>query len=237
MNAQPCDSPPNPSPVKAIGENPPVCSRSSRSALLAILKMKTMKAIQYLPALCLLTFTGCNSTTMTVDSYDGRTGRSDRKVYSKFYDAGVWLVPNHIGMSVVVDHEKTRIPIVHGVQQSLGALGPSDSYATGKVTIYIWNGHTQALPVKILRVSSKGESVSPNQVINAQPKTRTGDAVGRLRVFGYGTEIPIRVEYELNGKRSTVALTLPRRTEDELRKYFGPNGNPPYPWYDTNSSQ
>lgn len=196
-----------------------------------------MKATQYLQALFLLAFVGCSSTTMTVDSYDGRTGHSDRKVYSKYYDAGVWLVPHHLGMSVVVDHEKTRIPVVYGVQQSLGALGPSDSYATGKVTVYLWNGDTQAHSVRILRVSSRGESLSPNQVINAKPKTKTGDAVGRLKIFDSGTEIPIKVEYELNGKRATVALTLPRRTEHELRRYFGPNGNPPYPWYDAARKQ
>jgi hypothetical protein len=175
---------------------------------------------------------------MSVDTFDGRTGRSGRTMYSKYYDAGVWLVPKHLGMSVVVDHEKTRIPIVSGVQQSLGALGPSDSYANGKVTVYLWNFDDQAHPVKILRVSSGREAFTPNgAVINAVPLKKTGEAIGNLKISNYGTGMDVAVEYELNGKRSTVDLKLARRTDEELFRYFGPNGNPPYPWCVVGSRQ
>lgn len=170
---------------------------------------------------------------MSVDTFDGRTGQSSRAIYSKYYDAGAWLIPKHLGMSVVVDHEKTRIPVASGVQQSLGALGPSDSYANGKVTVYLWNFDDQPHPVKILRVSSGREAFTPNgKVINAVPQQKTGEAVGDLKIFNYGTDMHITVQYELNGKRATTELKLARRTEEELARYFGPNGNPPYPWYD-----
>ena len=190
-----------------------------------------MKAPQSLIAILLLTLVGCSSTTMTVDSFDGHTGQATHKVYSKYYDAGAWIVPKHLGMSIVVDHEKTRIPIVAGVQQSLGALGPNDSYANGKVTIYLWNFDSKAHQVKILRITSTGQSFTPHrQVFNALPKQKTADAVGNLRIFDSGTSIPIEVQYELDGKRATIELKVVRRTDDELFRYFGPNANPPYPW-------
>ena len=189
-----------------------------------------MNAIHDLLAISLLTLAGCSSTTMTVDSTDA-TGQSTRKVYAKYYDAASWLAPKHLGLSVVVDHQKTRIPIVSGVQQSLGALGPSDSNANGKVTVYLWNFDSQPHPVTILGVTSGGQSFTPSRkVINALPKQKTGDAVGNFKIFDSGTSIPIKVQYELNGKRATVELKLARRTEEELFRYFGPNGNPPYPW-------
>jgi len=191
-----------------------------------------MKIFPYLLIASLFVLSGRSSTTMTDDSYDGRTGKSTHKVYTKYYDAGTWLIPKHLGIVAVVDHEKTRMPIVSGVQQSLGALGPADSYAMGKVTIYIWNFDSQSVPVKILRVTSGSEVITlENGVINALPKTKTGGVAGELKIFDSGTELPIMIEYELNGKRSKINLILPRRTEEDLAKYFGPkNGISPYPW-------
>jgi hypothetical protein len=40
-----------------------------------------------------------------------------------------WIIPNHLGASVAGDHMKRRIPVVYGVLQSMGALGPGDSDA------------------------------------------------------------------------------------------------------------
>lgn len=177
-------------------------------------------------------FSGCSSTYMSVDSYNVVTGQSTHKVYTKYYDAGAWLVPKHLGMVVVVDHEKTRIPILYGAQQSLGALGPSDCEAMGKFTIYIWNFDKIGFDVKILRITSGAETISLNNAfINAYPETKTGAEAGRLKIFDSATELPVRVEYELHGKRSKIDFVLPRRTEEELKLYFSPGGIPPYPWH------
>ena len=161
-----------------------------------------------------------------MDSSSGRT------VYSKYYDAGDWLISQHLGMSVVVDHEKTEIPIIHGVQQSIGALGPSDSYANGKVTIYIWNRDRESHQVKIVRVSSRQEVLEPKEkeFVGLEGQ-RTGGEVGSMQISNYGTEIPIKIEYQLDGKAGQIELTLARRTNDDLKKYFGPGGMPPYPWF------
>jgi hypothetical protein len=191
-----------------------------------------MKTFGYLLAMSVFMLAGCNYGSMSQYSYDAEKGKYTTKLYSKYYDAGVWLIPKHLGMSVVVDHEKTEVPILHGVQASLGALTPSDLSANGKVTIYIWNMDTAPHNVKIVRVTSRSESFSVgDKVINAIPKNRSGGAVGNIGISNYGTDIPIKVEYELNGKRGTAELKLLRRTFDELKLYFGPRGKPPYPWY------
>jgi|GEM_PF-7083611 hypothetical protein len=63
---------------------------------------------------------------MTVRTYDGATGKSETTQYSKYYDAGDWIIEGKLGMSVVVDHEKKNIPVLHGLQRSIGALGPGE---------------------------------------------------------------------------------------------------------------
>jgi hypothetical protein len=63
---------------------------------------------------------------------------------------------------------------------------------------------------------------------------RSGGEVGYIDIFNYGTTIPLKVEYEIDGKPAVMELTLARRTDEEMRKYFGPDGVPPYPWYHDN---
>lgn len=188
---------------------------------------------------CVLVLAGCNAGSMVHDQYDPKTGQLSRTVYSKYYDAGDWIIPHHLGMSVVVDHEKTEIPVLHGIQQSIGALGPSDSYARGKITVYIWNRDPEKHHVKIVRVSAtRSLDDSPNNFVEPQGKEfigitgeRTGGEIGYIDIFNYGTAIPLKVEYEINGKPAAMELTLVRRTDEEIRRYFGPGGTPPYPWY------
>jgi hypothetical protein len=145
-----------------------------------------MSANQCLLAVFSIFIAGCSSSTMTVDSFDGSTGKSTHKVYSKYYDAGAWAVPKRLGMSVVVDHEKRRVPVASDVQQSLGALGPGDSFAIGKVTVYVWNFDSQPHAVTIRRVTSGGESFAPaSKTITAAPHQKNGDEVGHFRIFNY----------------------------------------------------
>ena len=93
-----------------------------------------MKLTPHLLALVSLTLVSCATQdgSMVVDSHNGQTGQSGRKVYSKYYDDGAWLTPGHLGLSVVVDHEKASIPVVSGVQQSMGALTPQRQLGQGQ---------------------------------------------------------------------------------------------------------
>jgi hypothetical protein len=175
---------------------------------------------------------------MTVRSFEGATGKSETKQYSKYYDAGDWAIRGKLGMSVVVDHEKKTIPVIHGAKQFLGALGPDDTEATGKVTIYLWNGSETEYSVGIQEVISRDNirkmSTPPLKV---EPKSRPGVEIGQIAISNYGLEIPMTVNYQIDGKSYSTSFNLKRRTVDELRIFFGPGGSPPYPWYDEKGSR
>lgn len=180
-----------------------------------------------------LFLTGCSGGTMSEDSYDARTGVATHKLYSKYYDAGTWLVPKQLGISVVVDHEKTYVPVLSGLQQSLGLLGPGGLSADGKVTVYLWNFDQGTIPVRFVRVVAwRSPQPLEAKTIVALPKQKTGGVLGTIQISNYGTEIPIKVECEVSRTRKTVELKLVRRTFQELNGYFKPGGaKPPYPWY------
>jgi len=181
-------------------------------------------------AFCLAT-SACSSTRMIESTYDSSTNQYSSKVYSKYYDAGDWLVPNTLGASVVGDHVKRRVPILHGVQQSLGALGPGDSDAQAKITIYLWNFGDSSQIVSDIQLSSNGQSLSARSTpISALPKERTKVDLGLIDIFDSGKKIPVVMTYTVNGKRIKQSLVLVRRTEDELKSFYGTRGNLPYPW-------
>jgi uncharacterized protein YceK len=179
----------------------------------------------------LLGLAGCSTNSMTVSSYDGATGKAETRYYSKYYDAGDWATKGEIGISVVIDHDKTTVPVLHGLQQSMGALGPGDLEANGKVTIYLWNTTAENREIALRKFTSRPDIIELKGAVNVlPPKSRTGGLIGTIPISNYGTEIPVEVEYAVNGKIETLSLTLARRTYDDLKKYFGPEGTPPYPW-------
>jgi hypothetical protein len=194
-----------------------------------------MKDLHLASIALILSLAGCNNGSMTSSAYDGATGKGETKFYSKYYDAGDWISIGEVGLSVVVDHEKTVVPILHGIQTSLGALGPSDLEATGKVTLYNWNASDAKRQVIIKKVTSQQHTIQmKGKPVTLEPRSRSGGEIGSFPIPNYGTEIPVTVTYELDGKPGVLSLKLTRRTHEELKRYFGPNGRPPYPWYNQN---
>lgn len=181
---------------------------------------------------CLWTLSACSSTTLIETTYDSSTNEHSTRVYTKYYDAGDWLVPDQLGASVAADHMKRRVPIVYGVQRSMGALGPDDSYARAKITIYLWNFTDSSKEVSDIQLTSGGQSLQiDRKPISAAPRTRTQIDMGVIDVFDSAKNIRVNVIYTVNGERLEQSLNLTRRTRDELRTLFGPNGRLPYPWH------
>ena len=53
---------------------------------------------------------------------------------------------------------------------------------------------------------------------------------GRVPVESYGKSEEIRMTYKLAGKTRSRTFRLARRTEEEMKQYFGKGGKPPYPF-------
>jgi hypothetical protein len=190
-----------------------------------------MKLPSYFALLVLPVLTACNSGNMTVSSFDGQTGTGTTTEYSKYYDKGVWLLNEKLGLEVVVDHQKLTIPVAHGVAQSLGALGPSDSLASGKLTLYLWNFDSQAHEVVLQKVVVPSGSLDfNNQKISAQPNDRTGIEAGSFPISNYGKSISCKLEVQVDGRAQRLQIELPRFTTTQQKAYYSPGGHLPHPW-------
>lgn len=184
--------------------------------------------LKSLPLLLLgsLFISSCNVGSMT------ETSSSGTKTYSKYYDAGEWLLKDKIGIQLVVEHRKIQIPVVYGIQRSIGALGPDDMSADGQVTIAVVNTTEQSHTIRVDRIVADGKELqNKRHDIPVNPKSTAAGLIGTARISNYATEIPIKVDYVLDGKKGHIQLNLPRRTYDELKRYYGPKGTPPYPWF------
>lgn len=178
---------------------------------------------------------------MSEFAHDAQSGRKELREYSKFYDAGDWLLEGKLGLQLAITQEKTFIPVLYDIQKGLdaigvpGVLGESDQNATGVITFYLVNLELQNRPLRLLRVSSGAREATPTVVrdIIAGARTQTRIDMGSVPILNYGKEVKLSVEYELGGITNVKSFVLKRRTDKEIEEYFSRNGRPPYPWYRT----
>ncbi len=176
-----------------------------------------------------LGLTGCaQSGSMIVEGADSGGG-ARRTTYSKYFDAGEWLIPDKLGISVVVDNDT---PVS---QQVFGGLKGTDSFGVGTVTVYFWNLEKQPRTANSIRVSHKGRTLehTADFKIGPGPFTRTQHVAGTVPFFAYAIDLKLGVAVEIDGQILQKEVTVLRRTSAEMKKYFGPGGEPPYPWFDT----
>jgi hypothetical protein len=169
-------------------------------------------------SITLLAMLGACSTDGQMTSGTG----SNQIIYSKYYDTGFWLEEGKLGLQVVTDHEPTS--------------GANAALASGKITIYLINLEQKPTEVRSLVISDKQgkvKSLPEEQAVTAKARSRTKAALGQLRIFNYGESLDLIVQYELaNGTKQTKEILLKRRTVQEIEKYFGAKGKPPYPWFE-----
>lgn len=192
---------------------------------------KTFPGLRLFMSGLLILLAGCNAGTMTVGHYDGTTGEASKTVYSKYYDNGDWLLKDKLGLVILVDHDKKVIPVAHGTAQALGALGPRDSLASGKLSIVLWNFDSVPHQVKFKRMMVPSGSLDfQNEVVTAAPHKETETEAGSFPIFNYGTSIHVTLEVEVGGKPRRIELDLLRRTQAQLNQYFSDGAARPYPW-------
>jgi hypothetical protein len=158
---------------------------------------------------------------MIADTNEGRT------VYSKYFDGADWLIPDGLGITVVVDNDT---PLS---RQMFGNFQGKDGDGDGTVTVYFWNIGKQKHAATALRVAcdrEKIERTTPME-IGPGPFARTGYKLGTVWFFTYAHELKVTVNVDIDGQAIERQFTAFRRTVPELKKYFGPQGTPPYPWF------
>ena len=178
-----------------------------------------------------LMLNGCNAGTMTVGHYDGTTGEASKTVYSKCYDNGDWLLKDKLGLVILVDHEKKVIPVAHSTAQALGALGPRDSLASGKLSFTLWNFDSVPHQVKFKRMTVPSGTLDfQNEVFSVGPHEEMERQAGSFPIFNYGTSIHVTLEVEVAGKPRRIELDLQRRTKAQQDQFFSAGAARPYPW-------
>ncbi|OGQ78958.1 MAG: hypothetical protein A3F90_09000 [Deltaproteobacteria bacterium RIFCSPLOWO2_12_FULL_60_19] len=171
---------------------------------------------------------------MVKKRYDGKSETIETRVYTKYFDAGGWLEEGKLGLQVVVEQEKSAVPLLYSLHQMTGIFGSSEAEARGNVTLVFWNLDSEERTVKVMGVKNlrQPSAITTRQTVKAIGRKRSPLNAGVLKMLDSATEFKVEVEYELDGAAGKKEFLLKRRTEDELAKYFGPDGRPPYPWFE-----
>jgi hypothetical protein len=171
---------------------------------------------------------------MVKKHYDGKSETIETGVYTKYFDAGGWLDDGKLGLQVVVEQEKSAVPLLYSLHQMTGIFGSSDLEARGNVTLVFWNLDSEERTVKVVGVKNlrQPSAIATQQTVKAIGRKRSPLNAGVLKILDSATEFKVEVEYEIDGAAGKKEFLVKRRTEDELAKFFGPNGRPPYPWFE-----
>ena len=184
----------------------------------------------------ILAVAGCSTTQsqMVKKRYDGKSETIETRVYTRYFDAGDWLEEGKLGLQVVVEQEKSAVPLLYSLHQMTGIFGQSDLEARGNVTLVFWNLDSQERTVKVASVRNlrQPSAITTQQAVKAGGRKRSPLNAGVLKIPDSATEFKVEVEYEIDGAGGRKEFLLKRRTEDELARFFGPDGRPPYPWFE-----
>lgn len=174
---------------------------------------------------------GCDTSgSMEVTSYDSKSNKRTAVTYTKYFDGAEWLLTDKLGIAVAVDNDT---PIS---RQILGGLSGDDSFADGSIAVYFWNLGPETYKIRNLALKLDGDD--PKQVqaitVGAGPFVRTRLDIGSAQFFSYATKLIASVTIELDGQTIHKTITVVRRTDSDLKLYWGTPGNfPPYPWFTT----
>jgi hypothetical protein len=172
-----------------------------------------------LVTLCLfiLALSGC-VPSMQVTRYDPKTGDTSATTYAPFFATRTILVPEKVGLDLIVDLEKKLIPGLYQLQRSLGVLGPGDLNATGLFTAYVHNLTNEPLQLNITAMTHQRQPIPGTPVvISLRPDTYEKVVLGRIGIFSYATELKIEFVYSASGVTATRTLTARRLTPAEIK--------------------
>lgn len=154
---------------------------------------------------------------------DGKGGLT-KTIYSKYYDAGDWLIEHEIGVTFIVDHDHKRPALIPEWMDMKSAD------ATGHFFIELHNFTTQPVPIRISKVKLNGVDLPGESSGELEPLKTVAMQPGSVPIFNYGKSLSATVHFLIKGQSVEKTLTLPRRTESEAAKFFGRGGTPPYPF-------
>jgi hypothetical protein len=165
------------------------------------------------------TLCGCaENGSLVSTSYDSKTNQVRRVVHTKYFDGADWVIKDKLGVSVVVDNDRQI----------------DDSFAEGKFVVYLWNLSPTNYKLKSLSLKLNGNEVKKisDVVVDPGPNIRTRVNIATERIFVFATSLATEVIVELDGQTIQKKITAVRRTEEEIKRYWGtPNSFPPYPWF------
>lgn len=164
-------------------------------------------------ALIIFALSGC-TPSMQVTRYDPKTGGASTVTYAPYFATRTILVPEKIGIDLVVDLEKRVVPGLYQLQQSLGALGPGDMNATGLFTAYVHNLTNEPLQLNVTAMTHKRQLVPGTPVvITLRPDTYEKVVLGRVGISSYATDLTIEFAYSAGTVTTARTLTARRLTQ------------------------
>jgi hypothetical protein len=158
---------------------------------------------------------------MQVTQVDPKSHTTTVKAYAPYFGTRTILLPDRVGLDLVVDLEKKMIPGLYQLQQSLGALGPGDVDATGLFTAYVWNMSSEPQVLNLSTIATGGQMLPGVPiVVRLKPDSYEKIVLGRVGIFNYATELKVQISYSSDGAPIERTLHARRLTQAEIEQSY-----------------
>ncbi len=196
-----------------------------------------MRVFSYLGLLaCCFLAVSCGTSgpnSMISTTMDGKTGKTETKVFSGFYNAADWIEEGNLGLEVWIDHKKDVIPLLNSLQQATGTLGPSDMRADGLITLYFVNlqqkeRRIQNISVRTLR--NEPGSIGTQSAVG-RPRAVNRAVLGTVPISNYAQDVSLTIKFDVDGVPYEKVMKVKRLTQTEMDVFSTPGAKAPYPWF------
>lgn len=163
--------------------------------------------------------TGCSSksVSLTAQSINPKTGEMEEVKYSRVLDGKAIIVPETLGLYMLMELDEKKVSGLYGLKQSMGALGPDDIGAKAGLTFFLYNMTDRTIELDLNTIRTPNQSIRDESVhLTVPAREAIEHPVGRLSTSWYRTDMQIEFNFTYTGKTGGGTLTLQRRTTDEI---------------------
>ena len=162
----------------------------------------------------------CGAPGRIIKITNDKSGKLTATVYSDIYEVRKILIPNTLGIQILVQ-DKKRCGLGCKVKQIFSILGPDDLHSPADSLLLFFNLRAESLPVSVTSIRLQKEEILKQPIQWKLSATETKRlTISDLKIFSNATELDCELVLAVDGLPASYPLRLRRLTEDESNRLF-----------------
>lgn len=178
--------------------------------------MNTLKKLIFIILLAVIF--GCEGGFLTVESYDPKTGRTIKKIYTPAFLSNSGEIDENFYMAITVKDEEKVNPF-YPIAMKMGLLGPGDLVAPATLVVHLENLSSQSKSVMLNSIRVFGEEYTffdPMITVGPGGKTQTEEI--KIKISKYESEMAATLVFIYAFESYEMDFSIQRQTIEEMQQ-------------------